>query len=324
MQDFDKILERVRKLLALAEHPNTPPHEADLSRNRAEALMFQHRIEEATMVANGLFKGENSVTPAWRVLGLNNTDSEFGSAYRMIGGAVVHHVGAKAVIDYNMDTRTVVMNACGYESDLRYLEILLTSCVLEFSKRLEPKHDPNLSDQENAYLMRSAGMERKRIAKILFGDWSSENEMKAKNRKVSNLIKKECEKLGEDASLLLGRGNNMKTYRDSYADGFVQTINQRLWRMRMAAGEDNGALVLADRAEKVQESFYERYPQYRPQPVNPNAKPMKFRAAKPRQKTVNGRAYDRGSVAALNVDLGPNATGKGRMSGGNSNPKGAL
>lgn len=345
-EKHEKILGQVRGLLATADHPNTPPEMAETYRAKAEAMMFKYRIEEATMVANGIFgDSEGGLKPIWRTLGLANVGSEFSNYYERLGGMVIHHTGCKAVM--KREGEHFILDAVGYATDLMYAEVLLTACLLEFSKRLEPTYDRNLSDAANAYEMRMAGMERKRIAKILFGDWETENEMKAKNRKVTALIKQEAARRGEDASVVLGRGNNMRTWRESYADGFVNQMSARLYRMRTAHGEESGAMVLADRGERVNEALYEKYPRLRPPDPStlkeykaPNADCEKCRNAKSgycrehswlkpsrgrvTYRSQNGRAYDRGTTAALNVDLGPNATGTGRVSGGSRPVRGEI
>ena len=314
-EDLGKVMDRIRKLLALADHPNTPPHEADNARQRADAMMFQYRIEEATAVAGGLYgDDEHGMKPIWRVLHLSGISTEFFQSYRSIGNVIVNHVGAQVVFTFEQGES--VMDACGYKSDLMYADVLLTSCLLEFGKRLEPKYDANLSDAENIYILRSAGMERRRISALVFGPWETENEMKAKNRKVTKIFKAEAERRGEDPSALLGRGNSVKTYRSSYADGFVSQLHQRLYRMRSAHGQESGAIVLADRSERVKEAFYEKYPQYRPAEVDPNAPAPKIRYRKFKPRPHNPDAFNRGGVAALNVDLGRNPTGTGRVDRG--------
>ena len=51
MSDDKKLMETVRLLLARAEHPNTPPEEADTALRRANALMARHAIDEALVRA---------------------------------------------------------------------------------------------------------------------------------------------------------------------------------------------------------------------------------------------------------------------------------
>lgn len=323
MNDFtdekqEKVLGKVRKLLERADHPATPIAEAESARAMAESLMLKYRLDEAMAVMSG----DTSVTPVWRELDLIVADSEFASFYYQLAGVVMNHVSARGRTAWRLDEETgkywTRLEWVGYSSDLNYGELLLTAAMMEFGKRLEPKYDPSLSDRDNIYNMRSAGMERKRIAMLVYGSWTTENEMKAKNRKVTAEFKKACAERDEDADVLLGRGNNVKTYRRSYAEGFVSTFWSRLNRMRTAQGEESSGLVLRDRSERVQEAFYTKFPQYRPKPVNPDApapKAVRVRARKVKEQPFNSAAYSRGGAAAALVDLGPNATGTSKVNG---------
>lgn len=331
MEAPENILDKVRKLIALAEHANTGAAESETFRQKADALMFKYRIEEATLIASGRLSGESNM-PNWRTVEVANYGSEFASYYQKIAVVVAQHVGARIKFDYR--DGMMVANLCGYVADLMYAEVLMTSCILEFGRRMEPKVDPSLSNAENAYTLRAGGWERKRIAKVLFGDWETENEMKAKNRRVTALIKAHAVSIGEDPNELLGRGNNIAKYRLSYSHGFVDQIAVRLHRMRTANGEDGSGLVLADRSERINESFYEKYPSMRPS-ESVQFKCDKCKAAKsgycrehnwmkPRYRTVRGNAAgaSRGRNAALHVDLGPNATGANRAP--RSSERGAI
>jgi hypothetical protein len=328
----DDILRKVRALLAIADDERAPDGERDAARQRAEALMFKYRIEEATAVSQGYSGEDGGLRPVWRTIVLTKASSEFEHHYRMLAATVSQHVGSRYVLKYvyGQNDTELIAEFCGYESDLRYGDVLLTSMLLEFGKRLEPKHDPNLSFDENAYHMRMAGMERKRITRILLGDWATENEMKAKNRKVTAAVKRECERRGEDPNIVLGRGNNMKTFRDSYAEGFVNQMWTRLSRMREAHGAETGAVVLRSRKEYVDEAFYEKYPDRRPKPADPTDAHHKSEPCRKCERAKSGHCRDhrplryverawnpnaaaRGRQAALNVDLGPNATGTSRM-----------
>lgn len=273
MDATDKVMDQIRKLLDLANHPNTPGPEADLARSRAEYLMLKHRIEEAVLIEKHL--GETKgLEPTWLQVRLGVIGSEFSRFQSQIAGAILTHTGTKGTLFYDWEsdngTGYVVMDTCGFASDLRYLDLLLTSCLLEFSLRLEPKYDPGLSDMENAWNLRSAGWERKRIAKVMFGMWETENEMKAKNRKVTRLIK-EYGRMNDattEALAMLGRGNVMASYRESFAEGFVTTLRSRLYGMRQSAqaqAEHEGMLVPIGRVEAVNESFWNKYPNLRPQ-----------------------------------------------------------
>lgn len=335
-ETLEKKMQTIRGLISRADHPSTPPGEAQSCREKADALMFKYRIEEATLVQqqSGLVgNSENGLVPVWRMMTVSSMTSEFAMSYRNIANAVARHCSLRGMFTYSEGD--CVLKACGYTSDLMYAEVLLTSAMLEFGRLLEPKVDPNLTPQQNALIMRQAGMERKRIALLLLGKWDTENEMKAKNRMITKWVKAEAARQGFNAEEILGRGNDMKVYRESYAAGFVSTLQSRLWGMRHMQGVESGAIVLADRSERVNRKFYEEYPHLDPEYIkkqqeeNPyvaenadcarcqNAKsgycrehsylrPLKGRASYGRS---NFAAYDRGSDAARRIDLGRNSQG---------------
>lgn len=335
-----KKMDQIRKLLERADHPSTPQGESDSCRQRAESLMFRYRLEES-MAINA---GTSSNAPVWRDMNLDVADSEFARFYYHLAGTVIHHVGARGEVGYRVDEETgkvvIRLQATGYSQDLNYMDVLLTAAMMEFGKRLEPRHDPNLSDRDNIYNMRQAGMERKRIAHVVYGPWTTENEMKMKNRKVTNEFKRACEERGEESNHLLGRGVNVKAYRESFANGFVFMFRSRLERLRAAQAEEGSGLVLVSRKEKVDESFYIRFPQRRPsnEPAKPWRSPtadcakcakaksgycrehnyLKPSTAQSRGSKVNMSAYRRGGSAAALVDLGANSTGRGRVQSGDS------
>jgi hypothetical protein len=157
--------------------------------------------------------------------------------------------------------RMHVVEVVGYESDLRFFEVLFTEAAMAFGKRLEPKYDPALSEQVNAYLMRSAGMEGRRIAMAMYG-----RDDKHLRPKVRKMFEAEAIARGEDPKPLLGRGVNVVQFRKSYADGFNYELWSRLGTAKLAAAQQETGLVLASRKDQIDEAFYERYPHYRPSP----------------------------------------------------------
>lgn len=312
--------------------------------------MYKYRIDEAMAVPNTAAGAE--LKPEWRSWTVCNAYSEFSMHYRRICSYVMDHVGIRGVYKQAqrvMDdidgqgavTHDYYVEAVGYESELRMAETLYTACMLAFQTKLEPKYDSSLSQQENAYIMRSAGMEGWRIAEALFGRTD-----KHLRPKVRQMFKDEAIKRGEDPAILLGKGNSVKAFREDFALGFVYSIDERLRQMRLArADADAGALVLASRNEAVNEAFYAVYPQYRPSDapirsttgyVDPRkgcAKCAKAKSGycrdhgylKPRAvrsgRDTNWQAYDRGHAAAKEADLGRSPGGR-RVEA--NEPKGEL
>jgi hypothetical protein len=334
-QDLDGTLRKVQALIAKADG-TTNEHEADAYRSKAEALMFKYRIDESMLAASSTTTKGNLV-PVWRTIRVYQPGSEFSTTYRFLLSSALSHVDCRGrykpglAVDED-GNHWIECDAVGYESDLRYAEMLFTSFALAFAGKMEPKRNPTLSDQENAYLMRSAGMEGWAIARALWLDPNTHPRdiSKALRSKARKLFAKESEARGEDPSVLLGQGNSVAVYRESYADGFQQETWSRLLRMRQHNVDEGGAaLVLKSRKDAVIEAWYERFPDLRPG-SSPRSNVLggrdtcaKCKAAKSgycrdhawlrprasdyRVKRVNGAGYDRGRTAAQSVDIGGSA-----------------
>jgi hypothetical protein len=46
----ERIIEKIRALLAMAEHPNSNEHEAAIALERAQALLLQHNLDRASVL----------------------------------------------------------------------------------------------------------------------------------------------------------------------------------------------------------------------------------------------------------------------------------
>lgn len=333
-EKLDKILRQVQSLLAHAEDSGNTPEAQETYRQKAEALMFTYRIEENQLQQAG-GAAADGIVPVWRTIWLCRVGSEFAQTYRYMASTAIDHVGGKAVVDYERNpddgnATWIRAQVVGYESDLRYAELLYTSMHLGFAGKMEPRYDASKSDAENAYLMRSAGMEGRRIAAAIWGDDSKPNRVKARK-----MFAQYASSIGEDPSDLLGRGNNVKVYRESYAAGFESEMWRRLARMRQSHGDKE--MILKGRNDAVQEALYARYPHLRPRPASDPRRTIGGRETclkcqkaasgycrehnylKPRVGRYVERAYSaagdaRGRTAARSVDLGRKGTP--RVSGG--------
>lgn len=316
---LDKMLRKVQALIAKADDPATTPEESQSFREGAERLMAAYRIEESMLAAAA--PAGTALAPVWKTWNVCHIMNEFRQQYKTIASAVINHIGARAVFTTQMGEDGAdwwVAEVVGYESDLRYGEMLLTSAVMAFGHLLEPKYSPDESDQVNAYRMRKAGMEGRRIAMALWG--SDAMPLRPKARK---LYEKEAIARGEDPRHLMGQGVSVKTWRKSYADGFSDELYWRLQRSKIEAVKGT-EMVLAGRVDAVNEAFYDMYPQYRPV-ENPagsigngydtcekcaSAKSGYCREhawMKPRVNNgpkINYTARQRGAEAASTVDLG--------------------
>jgi hypothetical protein len=265
-QDLTDILRKIRALLDKAES-STFEGEADLYRAKAEELMRKYRVEEEQAIA----ADPQSLAPVSRLVDVTDS-AEFGQQYYSMLHWIMGHVGGRlrGRWAYDPERRASVIKATvvGYESDLRMAELLFTNARMAFSEHLEPKPDPTLGDQVNAYRMRRAGMERNRIANLL---WKSASDDGTAHGKVGALYKAECLARGEKPALS-GRGVNAKLYRKEYADAFAQRIWERLRKAREGADKIGGLPQLAGREERVTEAFYELFPEERPVPTTDGTK----------------------------------------------------
>lgn len=299
---------KVRALLDTADsYENEGNAEAAATyRTKAELLMVKYRIEQEDAIA----KDSTSVLPIQVDLDLVGYGSKYKTHYHTMWHYIARHTGVEYWGEYVYLEQGHVLrvHAVGYEEDLRYAEILFTSARVVFTERLEPKIDAGLSDQVNVYRLRAAGIERVRIAEMMWG-----NTDKVFLGRVGRLYKAECENRGEEA-MLSGRGVTGKAYREQYSEQFVATFRHRLWQAQQSAGS-GGGLVLHGRADRVKEAFYTFYPDQRPKPaVEAAVVPTCAKCAKAKSGHCNDHR-----VSAGRRSTGPNyhsvAAERGRMAG---------
>lgn len=256
---LDGIIRKCQALLARADHPNTPKPEADACRAKMDLLMLQYRISEIGESKTG------NIAPIEREFRLCPSDSEFRSNYRRLWNIVIHHFDGMCTHESQLGDDNqpyVVARSVGYESDLRFAEIMFMSAAAAFGGRLEPTVDPEQSEAENALRMRMAGMERNRIAEAL---WGRDGRIKGSlHNKVGAMVKREAQRQEIDLSSFTGKGVQVNQWRDDYAEGFVLEMNSRLAQLRRGNGELDTGLVLRGRKEATEEKFYELHPNLRP------------------------------------------------------------
>lgn len=317
---LDDIIRKVRGLLARADHPNTPEGEADLCRAKAEQFMADYRIEESHLIEEG--GALSAVVPVARTVPVCPIDNEFRQVYNDLAVSCGYHVGARMVTSHDWDevgTLYKVLILVGYDSDLRYAEALYQSARVVFADRMEPKPQSGLSDDDNVYRMRSAGMERIRVAKLM--GWGEPGTGKGGAARVTSAYKRACRARGEDP-VLTGKGVDVKAFREAYATAFITEFYSRLMRARDSVDTGGAELVLANRKDKVDEVFYNLYPQFRPDKVAttdnkpaPKPRPMRWtKADERRAMRMSGAAGQAGRAAgkraASEVNINQGGTGR--------------
>jgi hypothetical protein len=125
----DRVLERVRKLLARAEHPATPAAEAEACSAKAAALMSRHVIDQAMLDA----RRPDGSQPVTRQLVV---DAPYAVAKAVLLDAVARAFRVCVAITSDADAGDRGARRCtlvGFPADLRMAELLFTSLLLQSS-----------------------------------------------------------------------------------------------------------------------------------------------------------------------------------------------
>lgn len=252
MENLEGMMRKISALIAKADNPAATPAEAAAYRAKAEELMLKYRIEEEGLIA----ATPGSIEPVFRQIEVYNISSPFRGYHAYLWRCVARHCGIRYTLRY--DNMRYFAQVVGYDSDLRYAEFLFNAAKLIMIAKLEPEVNPQESDKDNIYRLRSAGIDRQRIAEMVWGKRGHQEGLK-----VGRLYKEACADRGEDAAVS-GRSVNAKTYREVYAQEFSRQFSYRLNAARNAADSLGGALDLHGRAERVDEAFYTRFPNLRP------------------------------------------------------------
>lgn len=254
MDNLDRMMRIISALIAKADDPAATEEESATYRAKAEDLMRKYRIEEEGLIAADQF----SIEPVLREVDVASVKSAFYNHHSWLWRDVARHCGVRYTFTYRPEGSMYVAQVVGYDSDIRYAEFLFSAAKLMMIAKLEPDVNPNESDKDNIYRLRSAGIDRQRIAEMVWGKRGHQEGLK-----VGRLYKEACADRGEDAAVS-GRNVNAKTYRIVYAEEFERQFRYRLNEARNAADSIGGAITLHGRAERVDEAFYTRFPNLRP------------------------------------------------------------
>lgn len=282
---------KIRALLANAESHREKGNDEAAAAFEAKAFQFMrdYKIAEEEALATD----PSVAVPIPLVIEFKMDGYEMSSFLVDTVRAIAEHTGCRVNTTRLSDWMTWQFTLVGYEGDIRYAEFLWTSAFLMFTTKVSPTWDASLPETENIYRMRQAGHERRTIADRAWGPGAGDE---AKNRsKVQRIYLKEAAARGEMA-LATGLGFDAKRYRQAYAEAFVATLRHRLRVARDAADSTGGALVFAGRQDRVNEAFYELFPNMRPSTapatpwVDPTTDCPKCAKAK---TTCNDHAYMR-------------------------------
>lgn len=272
----EKILERVRNLLARAEHPNTPAPEAELCQQQADKLMFKHAIEEAFLRATQTEKERK--TPVKKAFQMTSEGTmEFWPEMRTVLGEVAYANRCRAVVSHYAGGEITLV---GFKDDVEWTEMLFTSIYFGFVRQINPKWDSSTSYDANVYNFKVAGWKWKDINELskrnggpdhekYEEDWFGKMRPTGKIGGAMIGAYKRHAKLIGDTNIVSTQSHD--AYRRQFTSAFCNTINRRLRDLADEQQKDmdsipGAALALVDTRKAVDEEFYTLFPQFRPMP----------------------------------------------------------
>src|ERR1700689_2368021 len=169
--ELSSLLERVRKLVAVAEHPETPPHEAKLAREMADSLMLKHAIDEALL--DQTRPAPLRAKPATINVDLAHYANDLVAWISRLAELTARHCRCliRSYTGYN--NGVYHSTVYGYESDLRYFEILYPELRLHMLGALRPGWNKTETLEENCFRLHSAGYNWLEIAEL--DGWAKAN-----------------------------------------------------------------------------------------------------------------------------------------------------
>lgn len=295
----EKILDRVRKLLAIAEHPNTGEHEASVALTQANALMAKYAIDEAIARAD---MDESVRTEPIKVRFAYSTAGhhEFLPYLRTILHEMARTNRCHAVTFAGGQTEIY-----GMEQDVRWTEMLYLSVYTTFLTQLAPHWDDAKGYDENVYNFKVAGFKWLKINQIamehggpdtrlwertrgylgsegvpmyqkeyrniesdeagsFWGSWEYPTEKMTARLKAA--YKRHAAKIGDTQPITT---SSHTQYRRQYAEAYTARLASRLRELRWAAEgmahESTGAEVaLRDVDADIKNMMYSDYPDLDP------------------------------------------------------------
>ena len=132
MSELDqRVLDRVRKLLAKAEHPGTPVEEAQAFSAKASALMAAYAIDRALLDAASTGTGQQTTaTPIVRQI---DVEPPYAMPRAVLLDRVARAHRVRVVIGPDAGSRRRQCSLVGFPVDLEVVEVLFTSLLLQAS-----------------------------------------------------------------------------------------------------------------------------------------------------------------------------------------------
>jgi Protein of unknown function (DUF2786) len=310
--ELSKTLTRVRALIAKAESlenigDSHSMNEALALREKANGMMDQYGLEEWEL----LKEAPTGFKPTRIKVDIGEAGNPFLGETSALVNTVSRFCKCSSVWMKGSGYKGVREEYCyvyGYESDLRYFELLFTTIYLHMAETIFPKPDPNLSLGENAYELHNAGLNWFDIAQaygwaecpsfpgepklMYFNKSTGERESWGKSiGRIKSAYTAEIKARGEAPLRIPPSGS--ETFRRNAVQGYLHRIAQRLAMITDKRGTGM-ELVLADKSQNIAAMIQDDFDNVTMQ--------------QSKRVTFNAAAYRRGVNHANTASLNPEAT----------------
>lgn len=281
----EKIISRIQKLMALAEHANTSDTEREAFLDKADELMARHMVDEALLRQSQ--SPEERRTPVTVEVQLLDQASIYTYKMRTVAEQMARTVGVR--IAFKAGRQVLV----GYSEDVSWMQILFTNAQLTFLSRVSPKWDAALTVEENVAQLRESGKDWYTVNCVGYraGAWTRPPVPGEANHIVA-MYQRHCKATGA-VPVKIYRHD---AYRNTFAEAFISRICSRLETMREArfasATEPGTGLALRQVQEDVDAAFYAAFPN-----LNPEAREARIQAQ--RDADARMRAEEQERLAAM-------------------------
>jgi len=315
----EKIMDRVAALLRLAEHPNTPVHEATLALKQANSLITKHAIDEALLRQSQSVTERRAISHMTVVLGGGEFRPYLRTIFEVAAETFRVSVASKFTrTDGQADTE---FHMYGANEDVVWLDMLYNMIKLQFLTKLDPTWDASLSYDNNVYNFKVAGFkwaeidaiairnghERKESTKLvdtIYADSQREYWERRLQFRRDTFIKgdevreyngffhalkaayvRHAKLIGDDTRV---KTQSHQAYRLSFAEAFRTTMTNRLWDMQREneAQMDTipgAALALRDVKEDADRAMWADFPNLSPEEVAKRAQAFQDQVAAERK-----------------------------------------
>lgn len=322
--EYEKVLERVQKLLAKAEGTEYEEERAIFVK-KADDLMTKYMVEqwEVDQFSRAISKQRK---PELREFRFDTSNEwEVRNALANMFAATARFCRCELGPIWTSSGKVV-----GYPADLNYLEMLFISLQVQMASALTPHWDPTLSEGENIHNLKMAGMKWQDIYYIQHpeGTWERRHGVR-----YTNVYKKWAEQTGTERQQTSG----VKEYREQFIRAYTRRIKERLQKIDQVREEETAgySLVRVSIADDLKEALYQHFPSQRPHPEECECdichrrkchdfncqRPICVEARKPlpkshfREVLVHDRARQAGRRSADKADFGLSGVKKGGPSG---------